>query len=569
MWRQFLIAPSLRWVSILWTTATGVALLVVAFGVALDLPRDILRTQLARWTVYSLSFSFLAMIIFLLLCRTPLKTACAILPRRSYLALGGIMLAGLLLLAFVVPRVNRIYFDEFIYQNIAMNIHSMGRAFIGLEGCFEDGRYVPVETEYNKEPNGYPFFIALLYRLFGMHEWVAYAANNVAYGIGILGVFGTGFLLFRSVAAGLWAAAFYTLTPMVLQWSNTAAIEPSAAAFASLAMAAGALFVRTRMTSALFLAVSVLAFGIQFRPESILIAIPFAALVLTGAKDELAKPRFYGAMLVLLILLLPHILHMYVVRGEEWGSTGSKFSFSVFWNNLRVNGPFYWKNGRYPICFSLLALFGFAWRCPWRPMIPILTWFLAFWGIFLFFYAGSYNYGADVRFSVLSAAPLALLAGCGAARIAGWKTPVLSFHWGRPALWVVLVLALVPFILRLRIIGPEGQAARADIEATRWFIRQLPEHSIVLTHTPCSWLVLGQAAADMGRSVYNKAHVDNDLLPNYPGGVYLHWGFWCNKKNKEQYRLTELIMEKYKFIPFVSTNATGNVYMLYKLIAPR
>ena len=46
-----------------------------------------------------------------------------------------------------------------------------------------------------------------------------------------------------------------------------------------------------------------------------------------------------------------------------------------------------------------------------------LLWFLMFWGIFLFFYAGSYKYGADVRFALVSFMPLAVLAGLGADRL--------------------------------------------------------------------------------------------------------------------------------------------------------
>ncbi len=46
-----------------------------------------------------------------------------------------------------------------------------------------------------------------------------------------------------------------------------------------------------------------------------------------------------------------------------------------------------------------------------------LLWFVMFWGIFLFFYAGSYKYGADVRFALLTFMPLAVLAGMGADRL--------------------------------------------------------------------------------------------------------------------------------------------------------
>ena len=47
------------------------------------------------------------------------------------------------------------------------------------------------------------------------------------------------------------------------------------------------------------------------------------------------------------------------------------------------------------------------------------VWFLLFWGIFIFFYAGSYNYGADVRFALVSYIPIALIAGYGAAALEG------------------------------------------------------------------------------------------------------------------------------------------------------
>ena len=50
--------------------------------------------------------------------------------------------------------------------------------------------------------------------------------------------------------------------------------------------------------------------------------------------------------------------------------------------------------------------------------MSIGVYFLLFFGIDLVFYAGSYNYGADVRYSLMTYPPIAVLGGLGAAQLA-------------------------------------------------------------------------------------------------------------------------------------------------------
>ena len=93
-------------------------------------------------------------------------------------------------------------------------------------------------------------------------------------------------------------------------------------------------------------------------------------------------------------------------------------SVAYFVNNFKVNTLFYIQNSKFPILFTFLVAVGGLLKGNSRERIALATWLVLFWGIFLFFYAGSYNYGADVRFSLLSAMPVALLAGNGAAALA-------------------------------------------------------------------------------------------------------------------------------------------------------
>ena len=118
--------------------------------------------------------------------------------------------------------------------------------------------------------------------------------------------------------------------------------------------------------------------------------------------------------LLAMILLLPHFLHFIAVGGQSWGAEGAKFSVDYFWNNLAVNGPYYLNNGGFPVLLSALALIGLVFsRTDLKFRLLMAVWFFLFWGL-LFFYAGSYHYGADVRFALVTFMPLSVLAGLGA-----------------------------------------------------------------------------------------------------------------------------------------------------------
>ena len=171
------------------------------------------------------------------------------------------------------------------------------------------------------------------------------------------------------------------------------------------------------------------SFACQFRPESALIAVPAGLILVFMIPKELLTVRFYAFILLGITLLSPHLIHLYAVKGEGWGAPGGgKFALKYFDENFRVNALFYLKNSRFPLFVTVLFFVGLGLPILrvatqgkkmkttvesflWREKGVLLSWFLMFWGIFLVFYAGSYNYGADVRFSLLSYIPMAVLAG--------------------------------------------------------------------------------------------------------------------------------------------------------------
>ena len=104
------------------------------------------------------------------------------------------------------------------------------------EGKNDYGEYNCFRLEYNKEPNGWAYILSVIYRLFGVSELAAFLTTNLLFVLSAAAVFWIGYLLFKNFKPALYAALIFALTPEALRWSNTTAVEPSAAFFAAAAV---------------------------------------------------------------------------------------------------------------------------------------------------------------------------------------------------------------------------------------------------------------------------------------------------------------------------------------------
>lgn len=515
------------------------------------------------------------------------------IPRKIWLLLGLISISGLIVVMFVVPRSHRIYYDEDIYQNIAQNIaftkgtgshhgenyldslssfwkRFVGRAGMCNEGKNEYGEYTCIRLEYNKQPNGWPYVLSVGFRLFGVHELVSFLTTNVIYLLSILTVFFLGYLLFNDYYPAIYASLIFALTPEVLIWSNTIAVEPSASFFSALAVLSILFFLKTRVQNVLFLSMVILAFAVQFRPESMMIIVVIGLLFLLVGRDEIKKGRFYLMLSILFILMIPHLVHLYAVKDLGWGGSGPKFSFAHFERNFKVNFLFYLRNMRFPVIFTILFFLGICLKSQvkisylWKKKLVVIAWFLLFWGIFIFFYAGSYNYGADVRFSLLSSIPLSLFAGCGASFFVSnikKRFNIFSFDY---ILTSVIIFSFISFLPFIRAITQEAWAARADHRFARQMAEVLPQGSIVLTHNPNMFLLWGKNAAQASLATEHRRYF-NRFFYRYKGGVYFHYNFWCNVNDKLQNSFCKNILKRFDCTEVLSFKEKNYRYVLYKV----
>jgi hypothetical protein len=541
------------------------------------LPKGEITNILKTWVPWNLKINFLFLLAGILICSTDIRASVKAFMNRRGILLAVILLIGFFTVVFVAPRTHRIFYDEHIYANIGQNIAYTNQTGSCDYGTFEYDEYSPRWLQYSKQPSGWPFLIGIAFQLLGTDEVYPFFVNNLLFCGGLLLIFFITWYLTGSYFASCLSALTFVLIPHNLIWSNTGAAEPSASFFVGLTVLCLIVHHRSRKNSHLFLVAVIVPLACQMRSESVVVVFWVLAGLLLLHPRSLIERRLWTIGLVTTALLLPHLLHLYAVMGHSWGAEGAKFSLQFFPRNLTTNGIYYLSNRQFPVLFTVFSIIGlFSARCSLRWRFLIVFWFLLFWGVFLFFYAGGYGYGADVRYALVSFMPLAVLAGVGAGFIRDKILTITAGSRGQDQRWqclastlvvLVMVFAFLDFLPLVRQVGQEAWGARYDHKYAREFITKIPQRSIVLTHTPAMFLLWKRNAVQTYAGI-NNPDLMKHLMEKYQGHVYFHHGYWCNTRKERNRRLCQGIRQRYRLKEIIKAHEQDYSYGLYR-ISPR
>jgi hypothetical protein len=554
-----------------------------------------LQNRVSRLAPFFLDINFGLLVLAVVINFKDFRSLCARISRRTWLFLGLIALSGFLITCLVAPRTHRIYFDEDIYGNIGLAISHAGQAVMTNQGIWRDGNYYLIEGNFNKQANAYPYLLSLIYRVTGPSEALSHLMNNLAIAGSILTVFFISLFVFGKENLALYASLIFALIPNNHRWYSTMAAEPTTALFAGLAILSTLFFVQRPRSSRLLLLATVTALAVQFRMESILVGGVMVLIIALWRPDEYLGNRLYLAVLLFVILIPHHFCHVYSVRNYKWGSDHGKFAAHNLWTDMRLpnvrnydeNKPiglakaleigeyrdgnvyqnvrfFFWDDvHRFPVPYAWLFVLGllvggtirlyndwdgeklldfakgFFLDVPWRGKAVILSWFAWSWGIFLFFYAGSYFYGADDRFSLLCFMPVSIIAAVAVEMIARIFRHWLSDEQAAAVTTAFLLIVYSRYIPVSKAIGHEAWLARADHTFVEERIAELPHDSVVLTHNPSMFNLRGVSAIQTWKAWEDPRRVQH-LIEKNSGGVYLHWGFWSAIQNISGHRTNVL-----------------------------
>ena len=533
--------------------------------------KDALQQMLIYWQVINLWINFFCLAGIIVICFDDIKKFLKKFLDQRYIPLGLLLAAALVLVLFVAPRGHRIYYDEDIYSNVGQNIALDNRTGYSNYGTFEYGEYFNHWLAYNKEPSGWPFIQALAFKILGVHEELSFYINNLLY----LGSIFLIFCIVRQICAGnitaaLFAALIFACTPDNIIWSASGAAEPAAVFFAILSVWLAMLACATgKKRHVLFLILTV-PLAAQMRMESVLVTLLVLLLLLLVQPRLLTTRFFWGAGLAAAVLFFPQVLHLYAMSGHTWGAQDMQtMGLDHFSRNIAVNGPYFFLNREYPLPFTLLAMIGLiagSVKIRWRFFFAV--WFLVFFGLFLFFYAGSYHYGADDRFALLIFGPLSILAGLGAAQLVRLLENSLSLKQAGQIATGLMTMAIMGsfagFLPIIRQQGQEAWGARYDHQYALEFMEKIPRRSLVLTHNPSVFLLHGHNAIQTyaGR---NNPDLIKQNLRKYNGHVYFYYNYWCNTRTKRNEELCGAMKDNYLLKEVFRKKEQTYDYILYQV----
>ncbi|MBW8003177.1 MAG: hypothetical protein FVQ80_14350 [Planctomycetes bacterium] len=528
-----------------------------------------LQRFLSTYYVYLLEFNFFFLIIAVILNYKYIEEIFVRIGKKSLLLLILISISGAALASLVTPQNHRVYYDEDIYSSIGQCIAHHKRAVMCNEGYHEHGEFKIVAEEYNKQPAAYPYLISIIYRIFGTNELFIFIFNNIIFALSAIVIFLISFLFFESIFAGLIASLSYIFIPVNLQWFNTCAIEPSTTFFASLSVLALLIYIRNKKPINLFFFICALAFSFNFRPESLLIVTVVGLILLLKDIKIFARKELYFFGVLLFLLSLGIVVHLYAMQGNNWGATGAKFSMEYFNRNFGTNTAFYFNNKGFPVVFSILAIIGLLFyksKVYVKEKVILLSWFLAFWGIFLFFYAGTYEHdlGLSTRFSILSYVPISICIGLGASLIKNLL--IVRVKYIKQILVILIIFGASSFLPFVRSQSKaESAACRMDHKYAMEFVKQLPEDSIIFTHNPSMFLINKRSAIQTSSETYNPGTVKRCLM-QFRGGVYVHFNYWSGVSYDQLQRsFTQNILDRYDYEILEEHYYKNYKYGLYKI----
>lgn len=542
-----------------------VLVIVIIYLYYIELSRDQARIieSLKTFSPLFLDITLIIIAILAAVSLSELSVFFSQITKRQWIILAVVLALSFSLVCFIAPRTHRIYYDENIYLHIGQSIALTQKAQMVNFGEIKYGELIVGQSEYNKQPNSYPHILSIFYRIFGCSETLSFLLNNLFFILSALVLFLIGFMLYDSFKIGLYSALVFIVIPQNLLWFNTTSVEPAATLFITLAVLMTLLFCKSGRLSHLMLGMAIACYASQFRMESLLV-IPLVLIILVLKRSDFIKDqKLYYSIPLVLFLLLPHVLHLISFQSHPWGASQVKYSISFLSNNLRTNGMFFLNNKDFPLILTLFFLISFLSLKYIKERLVFFTWTLLFWGVFLFFYAGSYYYGADMRFVLMCLPPFSLLSAIGLSKfderihIATKKRLFFGL--------AIIFFAFITFLPKSRTVGQEAWAARFDHLYAQKMLSKIPKNGIVFTHNPSMFLFWGRSSAQASiLASYDPAAL-HSLKNNFPGGVYFHFNFWCNVSDPLQQSFCKGILDKFPNKEVMKFKERDYSYILYKI----
>jgi len=553
----------------LWLPIFGLAFLLIAWKLR---PNIELQYYIQPLTI---TINIVLISIFIFLARKELQALLRSVPGKFWIAITLIFIFGLSLRLFVPPMEHKIYFDEDIYLNIAHNIANQGRACLCDYGTYDDC-YLCID---NKQPMGMQTFYGILMRLF---SWAGFGSERSIFVASIFMSSLAIFLLFIMVFqltgnsyAGLVAAVFLAINPTHIRWSVS--ISQDAYFLTFLLLTVIIFLIQRRDWHLELLGYLVAAYTAQIRTEG-LILVPIVVAFLFATRKKLfgllKKRETIIGVALLLLLVMPTIIHSLSNKEDSWGAPdGKKLSIDYFPKNASENIRFLFDKSKFPVLVTLFALAGLCYGLfkHTKAALALLVWFILFFLLYAFFYAGSFDYGMDVRFLLTMLAPLLIFSGLGLCFIFDlpWKLNKLKkLKRAKEFVFILLICLVAGVVLvshwsEIALFGEEASDALKSHAMAREFSAKTPDSCIFISQVSSMFNNFGRTSIQTHRFLWSG--FEEKIVQGY-NCIYLDWGYWCASAEAFRNEQCDPILKKYNWVKEGSIMHYEREFAMYRMV---
>jgi 4-amino-4-deoxy-L-arabinose transferase-like glycosyltransferase len=534
------------------------------------------------------SIALIGLVISLILASAEIKEVLSkYVNKYSLIALIFILIFFIAFSIFFLPKTELIFFDENIYQGVALNIMHSGSAL----QCEYGSAYVQkcFNSLLGFDPGGWPLLLAVAFRSFGISNNTSYNVELLMGVLSIVSVFLISSILTAKKEIGVISAAIFALIPQIFIWSKTLANpDMPFLAFASLTILFFLIFMKKQNKKTLLVTMFCLVFTIYIRVQALLL-VPLLIIAFLTLSDAGIISTFKSRMKLLfkklsternlllifavfLILIGPQLYTMVATTSELQANAAfyiypstQIFSSSYILPNLSANVSF--LSGilnDYPIIFianiTIFALIGVAFlllqkkeKNRFGMLLFLAALFLLFFIFFLFYFSGSVLVGVSVRYLLILYPTLSILSAFGVLGLGDWLSKLIkkskrdSNNHIKYIIYAVLItlVFVIPFAYAIPILikptynyyGFPLNNVTSNIQGLNPYTTQYAKNAADFVQNnyqlvPPNCLVLSGVTSMwfmLNRSSSYLPQTDIFTNPNFDkySCFYLDYGFWC------------------------------------------
>ena len=536
--------------------------------------------------------------------------------RRSHILMAvGLVALFVIVEVLLVKPTQQLFFDDAIYQGIALDILRTGQGWM----CDYGTPVACLTGEIFHEPIGPSFDVAIGYALLGVDRTATYVVQFITSAVAVFFTFLVGALLFRNSRAALFSELLMALSPIVLVFATPMTSDMPYLAWSLIALFFVLVFSRKKSLWTFSAALFSLAVAQYMKVDALLLLAVSAVMYLViddkniiesfkrnvdRLWDNALNTRALLLLLLFVIVIAPAVIFAFgESQGGNFGYQGTtvqdscmpgnsmvataNFNLKNFDYNACANVLFWFNEyaGDYvmqPIAFTVLAIIGAATMLyeKKRELLAVGVWFLAFFALYTAFYAGAVTYGVDWRFMLELIAQASLLAGFGCVSIieigsylgrrAGRDEGSMRASAIASAITAAVVIAIILYSVYQLVpqlsVNPATFQQAGDARFYENFVYNsvylVPPKCLVFTYDPTLFNINNRTATQMG-NIYNPQYMQN-VTAQY-SCLVVDYGYWCYTPDNlctglsSQYNFTKIASATYPLF-----NRTYSLYFVQK-----